>query len=108
VLNSDERRFGGHDRIDNSGRYFTTDLPWNNRANFLQVRFGHPVWSVVLGGMLIQAGAGLFVFYAGLHTDSDGPRARTCGLNGAYYGPSGRWMRFLAQKERVFAGVHIP
>lgn len=37
VLNSDEERFGGHSRIDNGQRFFTTDLSWNNRANFLQV-----------------------------------------------------------------------
>ncbi|GHJ87900.1 hypothetical protein NliqN6_4302 [Naganishia liquefaciens] len=37
VLNSDEKRFGGHDRVDMNGEYFTTDFPWNNRKNFLQV-----------------------------------------------------------------------
>lgn len=37
VLNSDEKRFGGHDRVDMSGEYFTTDFPWNDRKNFLQV-----------------------------------------------------------------------
>ncbi|EJT48281.1 1,4-alpha-glucan branching enzyme [Trichosporon asahii var. asahii CBS 2479] len=37
VLNSDEKRFGGHDRIDNSGEYFTTPMEWNGRKNWLQV-----------------------------------------------------------------------
>jgi 1,4-alpha-glucan branching enzyme len=41
VLNSDDKQFGGHGRVDNNGRYFTTDLPWNNRANFLQVSLTH-------------------------------------------------------------------
>jgi 1,4-alpha-glucan branching enzyme len=36
VLNTDNKAFEGQDRIDLSGRYFTTDFPWNNRANFLQ------------------------------------------------------------------------
>ncbi|KAJ9095208.1 alpha-1,4-glucan branching enzyme [Naganishia cerealis] len=37
VLNSDEKRFGGHGRVDMNGEYFTTDFPWNDRRNFLQV-----------------------------------------------------------------------
>lgn len=37
VLTSDERRFGGHDRIDMTGKYFTNPMEWNNRKNFLQV-----------------------------------------------------------------------
>lgn len=37
ILNSDEKRFGGHDRVDMKGEYFTTDFPWNDRKNFLQV-----------------------------------------------------------------------
>jgi len=37
VLNSDRVEFGGHDCIDESVTHFPTDLPWNNRANFLQV-----------------------------------------------------------------------
>lgn len=37
VLNSDEKRFGGHDRIDNTGEYFTTPMEWNGRKNWLQV-----------------------------------------------------------------------
>ena len=43
VLSSDEKRFGGFDRIDLNGKYFTTPLEWNNRKNFLQV--GSPVSS---------------------------------------------------------------
>jgi len=37
VINSDAPEFGGHGRIDESTRFFTTDLPWNGRKNFLQV-----------------------------------------------------------------------
>jgi len=37
VINSDAAEFGGHSRIDDSTRYFTSDLPWNNRKNFVQV-----------------------------------------------------------------------
>jgi 1,4-alpha-glucan branching enzyme len=37
VLSSDEKRFGGHDRIDIAGRYFTTPMEWNGRMNWLQV-----------------------------------------------------------------------
>ncbi|KAF9518695.1 glycoside hydrolase family 13 protein [Hydnum rufescens UP504] len=37
VLSSDEKRFGGFDRIDTNGKYFTTPLAWNDRKNFLQV-----------------------------------------------------------------------
>lgn len=37
VLNSDRPEFGGHNRIDENVSFFTTDLPWNNRSNFLQV-----------------------------------------------------------------------
>ncbi|SCU91579.1 LAMI_0E06458g1_1 [Lachancea mirantina] len=38
ALNSDHSDFGGHNRIDESvSRYFTTDLPWNGRSNYLQV-----------------------------------------------------------------------
>ncbi|EGG04427.1 family 13 glycoside hydrolase [Melampsora larici-populina 98AG31] len=38
VLCSDEKsRFGGHDRVDLNSRYFTTNLEWNNRKNYLQV-----------------------------------------------------------------------
>jgi len=37
VLSSDEKRFGGHDRIDMNGKYFTTPMEWNGRKNWLQV-----------------------------------------------------------------------
>lgn len=37
VLNSDNVKFGGYDRIDESTVHFPTDFPWNNRANFIQV-----------------------------------------------------------------------
>jgi 1,4-alpha-glucan branching enzyme len=37
VLNSDDKRFGGHARVDNTGAYFTTPMEWNGRKNWLQV-----------------------------------------------------------------------
>jgi 1,4-alpha-glucan branching enzyme len=37
VLNSDAERFGGYNNIDESTRFFTTPLKWNERANFIQV-----------------------------------------------------------------------
>lgn len=37
ILNSDEKRFGGHNRIDSSGEYFTTPMEWNGRKNWVQV-----------------------------------------------------------------------
>ncbi|KZS97632.1 glycoside hydrolase [Sistotremastrum niveocremeum HHB9708] len=37
VLSSDEKKFGGFDRVDLNGRYHTTPLEWNNRKNWLQV-----------------------------------------------------------------------
>ncbi|KAL5508118.1 GLC3 [Sanghuangporus vaninii] len=37
VLSSDEKRFGGHDRIDMSVKHFTTPMAWNNRKNWLHV-----------------------------------------------------------------------
>ncbi|CDR41381.1 CYFA0S07e01398g1_1 [Cyberlindnera fabianii] len=37
VLNSDAPEFGGHDRVAKDQEFFTTDLPWNNRANYVQV-----------------------------------------------------------------------
>lgn len=36
VLNSDEKRFGGHERVDAGSEYFTTDMEWNGRRNYLQ------------------------------------------------------------------------
>lgn len=37
VLSSDEKKFGGFDRVDTSGKYFTTPMGWNGRKNWLQV-----------------------------------------------------------------------
>lgn len=37
ILSSDEKKFGGHDRIALNGTYFTTPEEWNNRRNYLQV-----------------------------------------------------------------------
>ncbi|KAG9742572.1 putative 1,4-glycogen branching enzyme, partial [Aureobasidium melanogenum] len=37
ILNSDSPSFGGLGRVDESTRFFTTDMAWNNRKNFLQV-----------------------------------------------------------------------
>ena len=39
VLSSDEKKFGGWERIDvSASRFFTTPEPWANRANYIQVR----------------------------------------------------------------------
>jgi len=37
ILNSDEKRFGGHERIAMNGEYFTTPMEWNGRRNWVQV-----------------------------------------------------------------------
>lgn len=37
VLNSDDKRFGGHERVDNKSEYFTTPMEWNGRKNWVQV-----------------------------------------------------------------------
>ncbi|KAI8068333.1 1,4-alpha-glucan-branching enzyme GBE1 [Gongronella butleri] len=37
VLNSDDKTFLGHGRIDPEGEYFTTEGDWDNRPNWLQV-----------------------------------------------------------------------
>jgi len=37
VLNTDRTEFGGWNRIDESTEFFTTDLKWNDRSNFVQV-----------------------------------------------------------------------
>ncbi|KAH3900530.1 probable 1,4-alpha-glucan-branching enzyme [Saccharomycodes ludwigii] len=38
ILNSDRSEFGGHNRIDEAkSRFFTVDLPWNGRKNYIQV-----------------------------------------------------------------------
>lgn len=38
VLSSDEKKFGGFDRIDTSVIFTTTALEWNGRKNWVQVR----------------------------------------------------------------------
>lgn len=38
VLSSDDKQFGGFDRVDASVEHFTTPMEWNNRKNWLQVR----------------------------------------------------------------------
>jgi|SRR6185312_4610758 len=38
VLNTDNKRFNGFGRIDESVTYFTSPEPWNNRKNSLMVR----------------------------------------------------------------------
>lgn len=37
VLSSDTKEFGGHDRVDLATEFFTTNLEWNGRNNYLQV-----------------------------------------------------------------------
>ncbi|EJD53798.1 glycoside hydrolase [Auricularia subglabra TFB-10046 SS5] len=37
VLSSDEKRFGGHDRVGLDSEYFTTPMEWNDRKNWTQV-----------------------------------------------------------------------
>lgn len=37
VLDSDSTDFGGFNRNNKETRFFTTDMPWNNRRNFTQV-----------------------------------------------------------------------
>ncbi|GAA5943793.1 hypothetical protein JCM1841_001772 [Sporobolomyces salmonicolor] len=37
VLSSDDKQFGGHDRISHDVRHFTTPMEWNGRKNWLQV-----------------------------------------------------------------------
>ncbi|ODQ80896.1 glycoside hydrolase family 13 protein [Babjeviella inositovora NRRL Y-12698] len=37
VLNSDAEEFGGHARVSAETEYFTTDMEWNGRANFVQI-----------------------------------------------------------------------
>jgi len=43
MLSSDDKRFGGHERIDVNGKYFTTPLEWNGRKNWLQVGLIHAI-----------------------------------------------------------------
>lgn len=37
ILSTDRDEFGGYNNIDENVEFFTTDLEWNNRKNFLQV-----------------------------------------------------------------------
>ena len=37
LLSSDDKRFGGHDRVAADGSYFTTPMEWNGRPNWMQV-----------------------------------------------------------------------
>jgi len=37
VINSDGENFGGHGRVKEDTRFFTTPFGWNGRSNFLQV-----------------------------------------------------------------------
>lgn len=37
VLNSDDKQYLGHGRVDNSSEFFTTPESWDNRPNWLQV-----------------------------------------------------------------------
>ncbi|BFZ65057.1 alpha-1,4-glucan branching enzyme [Saitoella coloradoensis] len=37
VLSTDDEKFGGLNRIDTNGEFFTTPFEWNGRANYLQV-----------------------------------------------------------------------
>ena len=37
VLSTDREEFGGYNRVHEDSEFFTTDLEWNNRRNFIQV-----------------------------------------------------------------------
>ncbi|PWY99927.1 glycoside hydrolase [Testicularia cyperi] len=37
LLDTDEKALGGHGRLDHSTEYFTSDMEWNGRRNFVQV-----------------------------------------------------------------------
>ncbi|KAI9208561.1 glycogen branching enzyme [Polychytrium aggregatum] len=37
AFHTDQKEFGGQERIDKRGEYFTTPLGWNDRDNFIQV-----------------------------------------------------------------------
>jgi 1,4-alpha-glucan branching enzyme len=37
VLDTDDSAFGGHGRNQKETRFFTTDMPWNGRKNFLHI-----------------------------------------------------------------------
>jgi hypothetical protein len=60
ALSSDEKRFGGLDRIDLNGSYFTTPLAWNNRKNFVQA--SRPRQNIVFLASLTTVTVGLHPF----------------------------------------------
>ncbi|ORY32704.1 glycoside hydrolase, partial [Rhizoclosmatium globosum] len=37
ALNTDDKEFGGHARVDQQGKYFSTPFGWNGRDNYIQV-----------------------------------------------------------------------
>ncbi|OMJ07227.1 1,4-alpha-glucan-branching enzyme, partial [Smittium culicis] len=37
VLNSDDKQFLGHNRVDPDTEYFTVNETWNNRPNYMQI-----------------------------------------------------------------------
>ncbi|CBQ68385.1 probable branching enzyme (be1) [Sporisorium reilianum SRZ2] len=37
LLDTDAKELGGHGRVDHATEYFTTDMEWNGRRNFVQV-----------------------------------------------------------------------
>ena len=37
LLNSDEKQFGGHDRVSADSRYFSTPEPWGGHQQYIQV-----------------------------------------------------------------------
>ncbi|KAJ3074824.1 alpha-1,4-glucan branching enzyme [Podochytrium sp. JEL0797] len=37
ALNTDDKQFCGHARVDDSGKYFSTPFRWNDRDNYIQV-----------------------------------------------------------------------
>ena len=37
IMDTDAKDYGGFGRNEASTRFFTTDMPWNNRRNFVQV-----------------------------------------------------------------------
>lgn len=42
VLSSDDKEFGGHERLDKTVKHFTTPMEWNGRKNWLQVSLYPP------------------------------------------------------------------
>ncbi|OLN80954.1 1,4-alpha-glucan-branching enzyme, partial [Colletotrichum chlorophyti] len=37
ILNTDSKEFGGHGRVDENTRFFTTPMEWNNRKNWTHI-----------------------------------------------------------------------